>query len=145
MDERKGISPESLTIPGWSSLLPYKGVGDATVAMFGATWFFLLRGENGKPVPGGDAFTKPPWNIVLLLGGGFALAFGMQHAGASQWPGGQFHFLGGLPVATPPNAIIFGTHQAPMQAMIGAGFRLNIIMAAVVTSIVWFIRPLPAH
>jgi len=200
---RKGIALESFTIPGWSSLLPYKGVDDGTVAIFGAAWLFLLRGSNKQPVLDTAAFGKLPWDIVLLLGGGFALAYGMQHSGASQWLGGQLDFLTGLPlplmmlgialamtflteitsntaitqvmlpilaaaalsnqmdllmillpatlsascafmlpVATPPNAIIFGTHQVPMQTMIRTGIRLNLTMAVVVVSVVWLIRPL---
>jgi len=49
-----------------------------------------------------------------------------------------------LPVATPPNAIIFGTHQVPMQQMVRTGIRLNLSMAIVVVSLVWLIRPLLA-
>ncbi len=200
---RKGIALESLTIPGWSSLLPYKGVDDGTVAIFGAAWLFLLRGADKQPVLDTSAFGKLPWGIVLLLGGGFALAYGMQHSGASQWLGGQLGFLNGLPlllmmlgialamsflteitsntaitqvmlpilaaaalsnqmdllmillpatlsascafmlpVATPPNAIVFGTHQMSMQAMIRTGIRLNLIMAMLVVGVVWLIRPL---
>ncbi|MDX8391751.1 MAG: SLC13 family permease [Mariprofundaceae bacterium] len=199
---RKGISTESLTIPGWSSLLPYKGVDDGTVAIFGAAWLFLLRGGDKKAILDGSSFGKLPWDIVLLLGGGFALAFGMQHSGASQWLGGQLGFLGSLPlplmmlgialgmtflteitsntaitqvmlpilaaaaltnqmdilmillpaalsascafmlpVATPPNAIVFGTHQIPMQTMIRTGIQLNLTMAMLVVCVVWLIRP----
>jgi len=47
-----------------------------------------------------------------------------------------------LPVATPPNAIVFGTHQVPMRAMSKSGIRLNLIMAVVVTGIVLMFRPL---
>lgn len=200
---RKGIHADSLTIPGWASLLPYKGVDDGTVAMFGAAWLFLLRGNNGKPVLNGEAFLKLPWDIVLLLGGGFALAYGMLHAGASAWLGTQLEFLANLPVplmmlgialvmtflteitsntaitqvmlpilaaaaignhmdlllvllpatlsascafmlpvATPPNAIVFGTHQVPMRAMSRTGIRLNLIMTVIVTGIVLLFRPL---
>ena len=31
-----------------------------------------------------------------------------------------------MPVATPPNAIVFGTGRLPIQAMIKAGFVLNL-------------------
>jgi len=200
---RKGIHAESFILPGWASLLPYKGVDDGTVAMFGATWLFLLRGSNGKAVLSGESFLKLPWDIVLLLGGGFALAYSMQHAGASAWLGGHLEFLSTLPlplmmlgialamtflteitsntaitqvmlpilaaaaignhmdllmvllpatlsascafmlpVATPPNAIVFGTHQIPMRTMARAGIRLNLIMVIVVTAIVLLFRPL---
>jgi len=200
---RQGIQTEAFNLPGWSSFLPYRGVDDGTVAVFGAAWLFLLRGSDGRAVLNGDAFNKLPWDIVLLLGGGFALAYGMQHSGASQWLGGQLDFLTELPlplmmlgialamtfltevtsntaitqvmlpilaaaalsnqmdllmillpatlsascafmlpVATPPNAIIFGTHQVPMKDMIRTGIRLNLTMAIVVVAMVLLIRPL---
>jgi len=200
---REGIHADTFNIPGWASLLPYEGVDDGTVAIFGAAWLFLLRGNNGRPVLSGDAFNRLPWDIVMLLGGGFALAYGMQHSGASGWLGGQLSFFTSLPlplmmlaialamtflteitsntaitqvmlpilaaaaisnqmdllmillpatlaascafmlpVATPPNAIIFGTHQVPMHEMIRTGIRLNLAMTVVVVGMVWLIRPL---
>lgn len=38
-----------------------------------------------------------------------------------------------MPVATPPNAIVFGTGQLPIQAMIKAGFVLNLFGAVLVS------------
>lgn len=203
---RKGLATDSFDIPGWASLLPYKGVDDGTVSVFGAAWLFLLRGADGKPVLNGSAFNRLPWDIVMLFGGGFALAYGMLHSGASNWLGGQMDFLTGLPmllmmlgialamtflteitsntaitqvmlpvlaaaavandmdllmilvpatlsascafmlpVATPPNAIVFGTHQVPMRDMIRTGIRLNLSMAVVVVALVWLLRPLLGH
>ena len=34
-----------------------------------------------------------PWNVVILLGSGFALATGAQQSGLSQWIGGKLHNL----------------------------------------------------
>jgi len=199
---RKGISTDSFALLGWASLLPYPGVDDGTVAMFGASLLFLLRGEDGSTVLNRTSFGRLPWEIVLLFGGGFALAFGMQHSGLSLWVGDQLGFLGGmplplmllgialaitflteitsntattqvmlpvlaaaalanemdlmmtllpatlaascafmLPVATPPNAIVFGTNHVPMQRMIQAGIRLNLILAVVIVGIVMLLRP----
>ena len=200
---RKGIPMQDFSIPGWSSLLPYPGVDDGTVAILGAATLFLLRGADSKPILDGTAFGRLPWDIVILFGGGFALAFGMGHSGLSHWIGSQLGFLQGiplplmllaialaitfltevtsntaitlvmlpilaaaalgnqidpllvmlpatiaascafmLPVATPPNAIVFGTHHIPMQTMVKNGIRLNLIMAVVLVAIVYFLRPL---
>ncbi len=198
---RKGLHAGGVEIPGWASLLPYPGVDDGTVAIFGAMWLFLLRGEDGRPVLEGDALQQLPWDIILLLGGGFTLAWGMQASGASAWLGSQLGFLAGLPlplmmlgvalvmtflteitsntaitqvmlpvlaavatsghmdlmlvllpatfsascafmlpVATPPNAIVFGTHRVPMQDMLRTGIRMNLLMAVVVTGGTWLLR-----
>jgi len=38
-----------------------------------------------------------------------------------------------MPVATPPNAIVFGTGHMKIQSMIRAGFALNLISTVLVT------------
>jgi len=200
---RTGIRTDSFAIPGWASLLPYKGVDDGTVAMLGAAILFLLPRGDGRQILGSDAFGRLPWDIVLLFGGGFALAYGMQHSGLSLWLGEALGVLGDMPVwllllavaltitfitevssntataqvmlpilvavaagnhidpmllllpatlsascafmmpvATPPNAIIFGTHQVPMAVMAKTGIRMNLLMAMVIVSLVWLLRPL---
>jgi len=47
-----------------------------------------------------------------------------------------------LPVATPPNAIIFGTERISMSEMIKAGFRLNLAFPLVILAAVLALRPL---
>ena len=42
-----------------------------------------------------------------------------------------------LPVATPPNAIVFGSDQLTIREMAKEGFALNLIGAVVVTLISW--------
>ncbi|MBK7169589.1 MAG: SLC13/DASS family transporter [Gammaproteobacteria bacterium] len=44
-----------------------------------------------------------------------------------------------LPVATPPNAIAYGSGCVPLGAMIRAGFGLNLLGILVVVGYVWFI------
>ena len=38
-----------------------------------------------------------------------------------------------LPVATPPNAIVFGSNRVPMAAMVRAGFWLNLAGVVIIT------------
>lgn len=47
-----------------------------------------------------------------------------------------------LPVATPPNAIVFGSGRVTMGAMARTGFALNLLGAAAVTglTLVWVTR-----
>jgi len=44
-----------------------------------------------------------------------------------------------LPVATPPNAIVFGSGYIPQQQMIRAGIVLNLLMSLLITSGVWLL------
>ena len=200
---RKGIEGEAFSIPGWSTLLPYPGVDDGTVAMVAAMLLFLVPVQQGKPILRHEAIGRLPWEILVLLGGGFALAMGMKHSDLSLLIGEQMGFLAGvplplmllgialaitfltevtsntattqvmlpvlaavavagghdvtgmllaatlaascafmLPVATPPNAIIFATERIKMQDMVKAGIRLNLLMPFVILAVVWLLRPL---
>ncbi|XP_035864667.1 solute carrier family 13 member 5-like [Sander lucioperca] len=93
-------------------------VTDATVALFVAVLLFVLPSEPPRflscwrnthtepPVCRGPAPAlltwqvtqqKMPWNIVLLLGGGFALAKGSEESGLSLWLGSQMTPLHSIP------------------------------------------------
>ncbi|XP_078101427.1 Na(+)/citrate cotransporter-like [Sander vitreus] len=94
-------------------------VTDATVAIFIAVLLFVLpskppqfcswRTQSFDPAPhqiAGPtsplltwkvAQKKLPWGIVLLLGGGFALAKGSEESGLSKWMGDQMTPLQNIP------------------------------------------------
>uniref|UniRef100_A0A671MPW9 Solute carrier family 13 member 5-like n=1 Tax=Sinocyclocheilus anshuiensis TaxID=1608454 RepID=A0A671MPW9_9TELE len=90
-------------------------VTDATVAIFIAMLLFILPsrqprlcfGSSTEPqiysVPSPALLSwkvaqkKLPWNIVLLLGGGFALAKGSEESGLSRWMGNQLTPLHSIP------------------------------------------------
>ncbi|AKM32539.1 Anion transporter [Pandoraea faecigallinarum] len=42
-----------------------------------------------------------------------------------------------LPVATPPNAIVFGTGRVPQSAMVRAGFGINVVCILVIAAFAW--------
>ncbi len=200
---RRNIDLGFITIPGWSSLLGIeKFVHDSTVAIFGAILLFLLPVDfrKGIFVLNWEWALRIPWGIILLFGGGFALAAGFQSSGLAQWIGERLSFLSGvptifmilcicllltfltevtsntatttmmmpvlgalavatsihpfllmipatmsascafmLPVATPPNAIIFGSGYLRIPDMARVGFFLNLIGAIIITLIVYFL------
>ncbi|KAM6946200.1 solute carrier family 13 member 2-like [Aplochiton taeniatus] len=93
-------------MPGWATVLfnqEKQYVTDGTVAIFMSTLFFIIPSqmpscksysEDGKPVKApptllewGVVHERMPWNIILLLGGGFALARGSEISGLSLWLG----------------------------------------------------------
>lgn len=192
-------------IPGWSKLLPSSVfVNDGTVAIFSAVLLFLVpaknRGNGSKMLVDSGVFPKIPWEIILLFGGGFALARGFVDSGLSKFVGEQFSAMNVhnplimiitvaliitflteltsntatcemilpvlaavsvalginplllmitatisvsmafmLPVATPPNAIIFGSGRIHIYQMAKAGVILNLIGALVITAAVYFV------
>ncbi len=194
---RADINLGSLTIPGWAGLFPSSTfINDGTTAIFMAITLFLIPSKNrkGEKLMDWETASKLPWQILLLFGGGFALASGFKESGLSLWFGGHLSgvsslhpiavifticivmtflteltsntattemilpILAGvavtsgisplllmipatmsasmafmLPVATPPNAIIFGTGRISVAQMARTGFAINIIAAVVIT------------
>ena len=200
---RVDLNLGTFTLPGWSRLLPWPElVDDGTVAITMASLLFFIpgRGPDGERtrLMGTEVIPRLPWNVVLLIGGGFALAAAFQQTGLAQFIGGQFEAAGALPVfvlillvclaltflteltsntattemilpilasvavvtgthplmlmipatmsascafmmpvATPPNAIVFGSNRLTIAEMARAGIILNLIGAVVIASIVY--------
>lgn len=85
-------------LPGWSGIFPKSAfLNDGTVAIFAALLLFIIPARNnGERILGGDVFRKVPWDIILLFGGGFALAKGFVISGLSTHIGNQLSGIGGL-------------------------------------------------
>ena len=47
-----------------------------------------------------------------------------------------------LPVATAPNAVVYGTDRIPIQVMFREGLVLNLIGAVVTASLLWWLLPI---
>lgn len=86
---RQPIELDRWSIPGWQELLPgMSGIDDGTVAVFMALLLFLIpaRDEHGPTRLLTESIIKRvPWGIILLFGGGYALAVGFQRSGLSSW------------------------------------------------------------
>ncbi len=105
---RKPIDIMGLKLFGWSSLLGLEAwVDDGWVSMFGVTLMALC------PAAGSDSTKEPPqhrvlmpwnlakdipWDMILLFGGGLALANAFKTTGLSLWLGRQLAFLSHLPL-----------------------------------------------
>jgi sodium-dependent dicarboxylate transporter 2/3/5 len=89
---RAGIEFNRFTVPGWSHLFKAPAfINDGTVAIFISILLFIIPAPSrkGKRIMDWKTARKIPWNIVLLFGGGFALALGFQSSGLSVWFGEQ--------------------------------------------------------
>lgn len=89
------------TIPGWSRLFGQpRFLADSTVAMAAALLLFLIPSGRapGDRLVAPDWYTRIPWDVLLLLGGGFALAESFQATGLSEWFGARLGGLHALPL-----------------------------------------------
>ncbi len=184
---------------GWSPLLGLESTADdATVAVLGLLLLLILpsRAHRGEALLDWDTAKSIPWEVVLLFGGGVALAEAFQTSGLSAAIAGalvgltslpallligaiclivtfltevtsntatatilmpvlaSFAIATGLapeaimvpaalsascafmlPVATPPNAIVYGSGRVSMAAMARAGLAVNLFGAALIA--VW--------
>lgn len=108
-------------IPGWGSLFDKGYVKDSTPAILIAVLLFILPARppswlmccRRKKAVVDEALSQFPsyqplltwkivnekmaWGVLLLMGGGFALADGCQSSGLSQWVSGHLDALSSLP------------------------------------------------
>lgn len=90
-------------IPGWANIFPKQDfIDDGTVAIGMALLLFLIPTKNKSNdtdfILDLSAIPKIPWDIILLFGGGFALAEGFVSSGLSKLIGQQFASFGGMPL-----------------------------------------------
>ncbi|MEM6515644.1 MAG: DASS family sodium-coupled anion symporter [Bacteroidota bacterium] len=179
------------------------GLDDTVIAIFFALVLFIIPSKNQKEkLIKWDEAVKLPWGIILLFGGGMALAKGFETSGLAAWIGNQMTLLQGvttillilllitavnflteitsnlattamllpvlapmaltvdihpfilmvaaavaascafmLPVATPPNAVVFGSGYLRIPDMVSKGIFMNIISIVILTLFVYFVLP----
>jgi sodium-dependent dicarboxylate transporter 2/3/5 len=90
---------DGLRLPGWRGLLGLPDVGDAAVAVAGAIALFLVpsRARPGEALLTWRVTSAVPWGLLLLFGGGFALAEGFGRSGLSAEIGAGLRGLAGVP------------------------------------------------
>jgi len=179
-------------------------VQDSTIAIGGALLLFLIpvNLKRREFLLDWKTAVTIPWDIIILFGGGFALAQGFNDSGLTQWLADLLGILQGidlwlviatvvlmvifltefasntaiaslllpvmgalaaaigvhpfgvmvaavvsasfafmLPVATPPNAIVFSSRYVTIVQMAKAGFWLNLLGVVLITAFVYFVLP----
>ncbi|TNE64227.1 MAG: DASS family sodium-coupled anion symporter [Bacteroidetes bacterium] len=177
---------------------------DTVIAVVAAILVFTLpaSGKTRRALVTWDEAVKLPWGILLLFGGGLALADGFKSSGLATFLGQQLSLLEGasllvlllvviaavnflteitsniattamvlpilaplalvmnvhpyalmvgaavaascafmLPVATPPNAVVFGSGYLTIPDMVRAGFRLNLMSIICLTLVIYLLLP----
>ncbi len=73
-------------------------LSDAGIAIAGAIALFLLPGANQRRILDDDAIQGLPWPVLVLFGGGLALADGIQGTGLADWIGTSLHLIDTWPL-----------------------------------------------
>lgn len=179
------------------------GIDDTIIAMMAGVSLFIIPAKSERrSLISWEEAVKLPWGIILLFGGGMALAEGFSQTGLANWIAERMTELDNmpfwvilillvtavnfltevtsnmattamllpilapmalsldlhpflimtavtlaascafmLPVATPPNAIVFGSGYLRIPDMMKSGAALNVISIILVTVSVYFILP----
>lgn len=91
--ERRLVPVFALTALGWLTLpllkpfFPAGGLEDGTIAAIAGLALFVLPDGTGRPLLLWREANRAPWDVVLMFGGGLALAMGMTESGLAGWLG----------------------------------------------------------
>jgi sodium-dependent dicarboxylate transporter 2/3/5 len=134
---RADVTIGQLRLPGWSNLFPVaRGISDATVAMAMAGLAFLLPVGNDQRLLDWAAFKRVPWDVLILFGGGFALAETLELSGFSKWAGARMSFVGGWPpVLMIVTLCVAVTLLSEMASNVATATAMLPIAAALATSL----------
>lgn len=94
----------ALTVLAWVSLpllqevVPEGGITDGSVAAIAGLALFLLPDGTGRQMLTWPEANRAPWDVILMFGGGLALAMGMGESGLADWLGKALLPLGGMPL-----------------------------------------------
>ncbi len=104
MAERRLVPVVALTVAAWLAqpllepLLPKGGLTDGTIAAVAGLMLFVLPDGSGRPMLTWHEANRAPWDVVLLFGGGLALAMGMSESGLAAWLGEMLLPISALPL-----------------------------------------------
>jgi sodium-dependent dicarboxylate transporter 2/3/5 len=102
--ERRLVPLVALTFAGWVTQpivaphLPPGAWTDGTIAALGALALFLVPDGTDRSLLVWEEAKAAPWSLILLFGGGLALAGGMQASGLTGWLGEALLPLGHWPL-----------------------------------------------
>lgn len=86
--------------------LPENSWTDGTIAIIASMALFLLPDGTGRAMLKWDEADRAPWAVIMMFGGGLALAAGMQASGLAAWLGNALLFLDAVPLAIMALAIV---------------------------------------
>jgi sodium-dependent dicarboxylate transporter 2/3/5 len=110
--EKRLVPIIAITFLAWmtqrwvSPYLPDGSWTDGTIAVIAALALFVLPDGTGRRILNWDEADRAPWGVILMFGGGLALAAGMQASGLAEWLGQALLPLDTLPLIVMTLAIV---------------------------------------
>jgi sodium-dependent dicarboxylate transporter 2/3/5 len=91
--EKRLVPLVALVVAAWVALpfvtpyLPKDSLTDGTIAMIGALLLFVIPDGTGRAILNWDEANRAPWGVIMMFGGGLALAAGIGASGLADWLG----------------------------------------------------------
>jgi sodium-dependent dicarboxylate transporter 2/3/5 len=110
--ERRLMVIVGLTFLAWMTRLivaPYLPEGswtDGTIAIIASLALFLLPDGTGRPLLIWEEADNAPWGVIMMFGGGLALAAGMSASGLADWLGNALLPLEAWPLVLVALAVV---------------------------------------
>ena len=76
-----------VTLPLTASYFPKDSLVDGTIAAIAGLSLFVIPDGTGRKMLNWNEANRAPWDVVLMFGGGLALAMGMTASGLADWLG----------------------------------------------------------
>ncbi len=86
--------------------MPERSWTDGTIAVIASLALFLLPDGSGRPLLIWKEADRAPWGVIMMFGGGLALAKGMQESGLADWLGNALLPLEAVPLIIMVLAIV---------------------------------------
>ena len=104
LPEKRLVPLVALTFLAWlaqawvAPLLPEGSLTDGTIAIAASLALFLLPDGTGRPLLTWAEADRAPWGVIMMFGGGLALAAGMGASGLADWLGQELLPLRAAPL-----------------------------------------------
>lgn len=102
--EKRLVPVIALVVSAWVALpfaqgfFPDGTIHDGTVAVLGGLLLFILPDGSGRALLNWPEANRAPWGVIMLFGGGLALASGIINSGLGIWLGEALEPLQTVPV-----------------------------------------------
>ena len=110
--EKRLLPVIALAFAAWTTqlwvapLLPGDSWTDGTIAVLAALALFLVPDGTGRPLLVWEEADRAPWGVIMMFGGGLALAAGMEASGLAEWLGQALLPLADVPLIVVALAIV---------------------------------------